>query len=45
MLILCDIVVSGIIGSLLLPVEIVYSQSIFWGGEMEYVQSLDHINV
>jgi hypothetical protein len=45
MLNLYDRMVCGIFGSTLLLVEIVYCQSIFGGGEMEYVQSLDHINV
>ena len=42
---LYDGIVCGIFGSILLPVEIVYCQNIFQGGEMEYVQSLDLINV
>jgi hypothetical protein len=45
MLNLYDRMVCGIFGSILLLVEIVYCQSISGGGEMEYVQSLDHISV
>jgi hypothetical protein len=45
MLNLYDRMVCGVSGSILLLVGIVYCHSIFGGGEMEYVQSLDHISV